>query len=549
MKYIGIISRYDDSKKFGFIKFDQHSTKWGRKDMFFHMTDCSFSPQINDVVVFDLGIFHGRAKAFDVDRLSQVIDDILANWDTYSQKDQKNLILALDKYYCFGDLPRKIKDIASHHIKIKDAELQSFFSALAEHIQKEEALEAERIQREEALEAERIQREEAINAEKILLETCFEDECKIIIEKIVSKIISTNYSDLEYTLSKDIPSVEDLRQAVILFLQNEKPIIIHKYNKITKEGRWVTHWKWDGSEDTYIEGEELEWEHLESRNRITINDISVDFDYIRPIVKDYGRYPLSEKEEIFYSYCFLKNSRELWSRIISACEQKREQIKAVLYRRISDSAREPILEAMSQYYSEKFPIFGENMYNWLRSNFCAYKTYNPYDFPYQNGMSWQAIINVNNYIRTFITSVISKHCTPLPDMRSFYANSVEKDGLLLSNDSTTLYAITDSNLQEINIPNSVTLIADGAFDGCREVKRIHFLGVITYIGHGVLDNNQLEISGDFSNLSFLGFNTSTANLTIKGETKPIKEWSYLYNKRVIDSTDITIKRVHIKHDE
>ena len=43
--------------------------------------------------------------------------------------------------------------------------------------------------------------------------------------------------------------------------------------------------------------------------------------------------------------------------------------------------------------------------------------------------------------------------------------------------------------------------------------------------------------------------TDAVTEPLPGETKSIKELSRLYNKSLIDNTNITIKLVHIKHDD
>ncbi len=517
MKYIGVISRYDESKGFGFIKSNQRFTVTN-KDMFFHVSDCTFTPQINEVVLFDVGVYKGRAKAFDVECLSKEIDKILDKWSLYSENDKKFILSTLDKYYRLGSLRAKITEIASQAIHFEDAELQRFLLRIKENF--------------------------------LLEESNFEDDCKNIIDNVVSKVIADEYPDIGHLLSNGIPTLEECRNAIMLFMQDERTSII--FTHTIEDGYWRTHWKWDGAEDYYHEGNETY--KFESFHKFALKGMTVNHDYSKSASGNFDMDMPAKNEEVLEAYCFLKNSRELWRESILVCKNRRDRLLHEAAQNILKSAQQLILEALSLYLSEKFPIYGQYLLTriekaygkfWIdENNFDSLFLYN-IDTRNIN----KQLINICQYVITCVNSIIAMQCTPLPDIHSIYSDSVEKDGMLLSADGSILYAVTDPELQEIIVPECVTHIMDGAFYRCWRLRNVLFLGSITHIGHGVFTNNQLSIDGDFSHIFFLGFNTSTTNLTINGETKPIKEWSYLYNKKIIDSTDITIKQVHIEHND
>lgn len=122
----------------------------------------------------------------------------------------------------------------------------------------------------------------------------------------------------------------------------------------------------------------------------------------------------------------------------------------------------------------------------------------------------------------------------------------ELNGLLLSSDGSVLYAVTDTDVEALVIPASVSAVGDGAFMGCTRLRSVRFLGGLTKIGHGVFTNDML-IEGDFSHLSYIGYNASASAISIGDQTKPIVDWAYMFNKDEIDSIEIKVDIVHIEH--
>lgn len=126
------------------------------------------------------------------------------------------------------------------------------------------------------------------------------------------------------------------------------------------------------------------------------------------------------------------------------------------------------------------------------------------------------------------------------------SDAQERNGLLLSSDGSVLYAVTDTNVEALVIPASVSAVGDGAFMGCTRLRSVRFLGGITKIGHGVFTDD-MHIEGDFSHLSYIGYNTSASAISIGDRTESIVDWAYVFNKDEIDSIEIKVEIVHIQH--
>ncbi|MCQ2310502.1 MAG: leucine-rich repeat domain-containing protein [Paludibacteraceae bacterium] len=545
MKHIGVISVYFESRGFGFIKYDQIISKGTfSNDIFFHVNDCSFEPQKDECVIFDMKLYRGNKKAIHVKRLVEEFDYLLNNWGEYSIKDKNRCCLAFENEFIhYGPYQKKLIELAKGDIPFKDECLQQVFSSIKERSAKVEAY---------------------ITEKECIEEAGFVDECQKIIDKLVPYIIKNECSDLDFSLCS-IPSYDELHSAFMSFLQSEKPSIV--YTHTIEDGYWHTRWKWDGSEDYWVAGKE--YSDFEVHNVFSIKGISVNIGHVGAYSSSHngsGNYDediQSKNRRVLGQYEALKDRRSLCDKINASCKRKREELIKKITTDIHSAIKQPILDELIQYLTLRFPLYGEGISNLLTT--LSKKNYEFVDNSCYNRILAKMYIpmpNMNSLkenlliINRYMLNAISVYVEDLQSLKfkniilnPFSAETKEQDGLILSLDESILYAIIDTNLQEIIIPESVTSIGDGAFNDCLKLQKIHFLGSITRIGHGAFLNTKSQICGDFSKLSFLGFNTSTSILSINNQSKTIAEWSYLFNQTIIDNTEITIKKIHIEHQD
>lgn len=537
MKYIGGISLFFESKGYGFINSSQLKAEGYGSDMFFHISDCSFTPKRYAYVIFELKRYKDKTKAINVESPTQEVDYLVENWSQYSDGDKAKFIAAfLNDWKEDLVLRKKLVEAANRYTEIEDEKLKDLFSSITEIS---------------------------------LIESSLEVDCKKIIDDIVSDVFLRNYADYDFSFSNEIPSREEISQSVMRFWQNFKPSIL--YTHTVEDGYWHTRWKWDGSEDSWRDGKE--YYEVKSLNNFSIKGLSINLNYTESNSGSCGK---DMNSVILRVYSKLMNSRSLWNNIDSVCRNRKEQLIKEVFDNVCNLCRQPILESLSQYFITKFPKNGEFMYNqisriygkfWIKEINDSLTPYKYICFIQMGNLIKKHIIDINSYISTSIKNRIEGKCTSLPHSDAFTNGKINKDGMYLSVDGKILYSLSDLTVQEVIIPESVSFIADGAFIDCRNLKKIQFLSPITHIGHEILleavphsnygyyssssqqPNNQLEIIGDFSQLSYIGYNTSSLEIVVNGESKTIAEWSYIYNKEIIDNTDITIKEVHIEHED
>ena len=62
-----------------------------------------------------------------------------------------------------------------------------------------------------------------------------------------------------------------------------------------------------------------------------------------------------------------------------------------------------------------------------------------------------------------------------------------------------------------------------------------------------LSDDDYEIIGDFSELSYVGYNISNCHIKIKNEIRTMKELAYHYNMEKIKSTKLLFEKYHITY--
>ncbi len=537
MKYIGGISLFFESKGYGFINSCQLTADGYGKDIFFHISDCTFTPKRYAYVIFELKKSKDKIKAINVKIPTQEVEYLIDNWSRYSDGDKSKCIAAfLQDWKEDLVLRKKLVEAANRYTEIEDEKLQDFFSSVSE---------------------------------LALIESGFDVDCKKIIADIVSDVFLRNYADYDFSFSTEIPSVEELNQAVLSFWQDFKPTL--RYTHTYEDSYWRTHWKWDGSEDYLVDGKD---EYVfKSANLFTIKGISIDLNFVE---SGSGSYDKDINDVKLRMLSDLMNRQSLWSKIDFACKRKSEQLQKSVYDNLCSLCKQPILDELSNFFTTKYPKYGALMFKWIAQIYGRFWMKDINEFKVDAlGMPYnhvcfikKGILETNGYISTSISNLLKSKSISLPESYiPMDDNIIERDGMRLSADGKTLYAINDSAAQEVIIPDSVSVIADRAFSRCGSLKKIQFLGSITHIGHGVWmeaskrndyryysyhnepQKTLLEVDGDFSKISFFGYNTSLSKLSINGEIKTIKEWSYIFNKMTVDSIVVDKNEIHIAHND
>ena len=374
-----------------------------------------------------------------------------------------------------------------------------------------------------------------------------------------------------------VPSREELYPAVTSYLQNLNAIIMYTYTY--EDGYWTTHWKWDGSEDSFVSGTQSSSIEYSKTEIFPIKNVCMYYGYSEDT--NYRNDEMSKEDVFLEVYSSIKNSKKLWTAIVNGYNRKERELLGHLI----DDTYKSALSAILEYLTKIFPIYGKIMYDWAEEwkgkhsfhisscdldSFLSHGTplfsrmerilgsdmkdkYEKYNRPDIRGVDAirlkEQLLSINLYLCQRIANVLEKNYISHIELSVYDTETIDREGMLLSIDEKTIYGITGIRLQEITIPSTVTHIGDGAFFGCKQLKKIQFLGVVTHIGHDAFRGVQADVYGDFSKISFFGYNTSRSKITINGETKAINEWSYLYNKKTIDDTDITMKKIHIEHED
>ena len=593
MEFLGKISVYFESKGYGFIQSVFYDTanmdmKFVRSlekqnGIFFHIKDCSFDQIMEGRwVSYELQEYNGKTKAINVKNISLVedIDYIINNWSSYSKNLKEKIQEELGNYYKYGiadcyfyqtisiydeslqyeekfeklihsGIRKKIVEIAKDFIAKNDSstvneDWYTFFSSIIE--------------------------------KELIGEFNFVQDCKKIIDESVYKVFSSEYQDVDARMSK-VPSREELSTEVTSFLQNLKPSI--KYTFTYEDGYWHTRWKWDGSEDSYISPKSSSVIECSLTHGPSFKGVPSFYWGYSGLGREYSRDEMSKEDICLEVYSCLQNSRRFWESLISVLKKREHEIVQKFVDVLYNSA----LSEVSQYFITLFPIYGKAMVDWSeewKSKHCMhigpseidsvllygslslgryertlermdddkYEKYHRPDIGGVNAVRLKAhLLDINLYLLKSIANVIDNKCASRIKLNVFDTEVIDKDGLILSADEKILYAIADPYKWEVIVPSSVTHIGDGAFVGCRNLKKVQFLGYITHIGHDVFRGVRPDIYGDFSQLSYIGYNMSSLEIVVNGESKTIAEWSYLYNKEIIDNTEITIKEVHIEHDD
>ena len=433
-------------------------------------------------------------------------------------------------------------------------------------------------------------------------ESSFVQHCKYIIDQKLDQEFQSNFKEFDEAIIKlrenfllNVPTREDLYPAVTSYLKGLKPSIKYTYTYV--EGYSYTRYKWDGSEDTYMSP---------TSSSDIVCSLTKQFSYKGTQFR-WGYYhnrtnhdpKMSKVDVVIEINSKLLNSRGFWEMINnhytnnkSEYNRKEAELLANYITNICNS----VLIKIKQYLMIEFPLYGKTIYEWAEKH-CSLRNpvnyqnlrstplsqdiekliefsktdkfsniYPPqitgtnvielkhglldiYSYLYRNLLlliesRYPSQVHINafnkeNFINTFKTENI---------ISAFDKEAIHRNNLTLSSDEKTLLCV-DKNCVEVEIPSSVTHINDGAFDGCINLKKIVFLGPVHHIGHHVFNQYIPNIEGDFSHLSFLGYNHSSSNITINGTIQTITEWSYQYNKKEIDNADIKMEDIYIKQED
>lgn len=439
-------------------------------------------------------------------------------------------------------------------------------------------------------------------------ESAFVERCKSIIDKNLHQEFEKNFTELDNSITtlrenllSKLTTREELYPAVTSYLRGIKPVI--KYRYTFEEGYSYTRWKWDGSEDSYQNPKSSSIIECSFLEKFAFKGMQIWWGYSRNYTCTYRAAKMSKSEVFLEVNSNLHNSRKFWNeindyyvRIRSDYHSKETKMHKQCIANIFHSA----LTEIKQYLTLEFPLYGKTMYEWVedwtknlsypmnvisdyillkaplsqdietliesskkeppgyvnRPNITGvnvvelkYKILDIYSYLYRNLLHLiESRNNSQNHINAFNEEKLSSFFTKGTIISAFDKEIIYRNNMTLSSDEKTLLCI-DKNSVEVEIPSSVTHINDGALDGCINLKKISFLGPIYHIGHHVFNGHMLDIAGDFSHLSFLGYNNSSSKITINGTTQTITEWSYQYNKKEIDNADIKIEDIYIKQED
>jgi len=569
MEFLGKISVYYKSQKSGFIEFIFPE----KGELIFNIEDCSFE-RVEGInwVTFELKEQKSQLRAINIKsiEIQSEFDYIKTNWFNYDSIITERLISEYedifssqaaypmsysdqDSRFCKNfdivlksDGRKKIIDLAQYLITSPNIDLKSkdyyFFKSILERVSIEESP--------------------------------FIDNCKDIIDSALHREFYSNLKELENEMSK-VPSREDLSPVVNSFLQNLKPSIT--YTHIFEEGYSKTRYKWDGSEEQYIFPQKRQHIACSVPNKFIFNDVSIHWGYNRRIELLPSK--ISKESAILEVYSSIHNSKRLWNDLVDVYLKK--MTKSIL--NFINKVCQNVLTEILQYLSTRYPIYGSQMFTWAekwkeRNNFfiSSYEIkyfilnksslstnwdktferiiqdkYEPFNRPEITGVNVvrlkKDLIDIYIYLYHNLFTMINENFSP-HKIDVYDTATVYKNNMMLSADEKILLSV-DEYCSNINIPISVTHIGDGAFNGCKNLKEINFLGAITHIGHDVFNYVNYKITGDLSQISKFGYNNSPSKITINGETKTITEWSYLFNKKTIDEIDINMNDIYINHED
>lgn len=585
MVHLGRICKFFESKGYGFIEstFDsvlewQNRNRYEKKNnnIFFHIKDCSFT-QIVDVdwVTYEIHEHNGKCKAVKIKafNLTTGFDHLFNNWSNYNFSLQNKILSELEDIFSY-------QEVFYLSYSDEDSIFSKNFSKLQKSIKRNNIINAAKriagrldmCSKSKSLHDFLCSILERFNIEEI----DFTQGCKDIIDKTLHNAFQDNFKELENEMS-NVPTREVIKPAVISFLQNLKPTISYTYE--FEEGYWSTRWKWDGSEDSY--------NHPRSSSKI---ECSLEHFTFRGTTIYWGYYEDGflrnnedemDKNEIFMEvYSNLLNSRKFWNVIIYQYQKKEIDLLLSFINKTCESA----LKEIMQYLNIIFPKYGKTMFDWAEAwvkkhnfyidgmsikFFLLNKTplpnilkkfqfinngnkYEKYDRPEITGVNVvnlkKDLLDIYLYLYQNLISIIENRYTSHVQLNAYDSEVINENNITLSYDRKTLLSV-DNNCTEISIPKTVTQIHDGALDDCKNLTKINFTGPITHIGNHVFRNVKLEIIGDFSHLTYIGFNRSHVKLSINGVTKTITEWSYYYNKHLVDNTIININKEYIRHDD
>lgn len=568
MKYLGKIRKYFSSRGFGFIQsfssdeiINRESVIKINEDIYFQFKDCSLkNVEKIDWVTFELLDQKGKIKAINIKGIDLIseIDHLYNNWDNYNPKLKNRILVDLESYF---------SDPEASFISYQDEE--SIYNRRFERILNSD-------KRKKIIDAAKniINRPDSYNKKgslhkfltsilerAVIQEMSFAQRCKDIIDSILLKEFQCKYQEIVNEIS-NIPSREELQPSVTAFLQNLKPTIYYTHTILREGCGYYTAYKWDGSEDRYDGGESADFISCTLQNPRFLDIINWGYNDKRD--------SFCTKENIVLDvYSSIHNSQKFWNNLINAYEYKVE----TLLKKFIDNTCKLALTEITQYLSTEFPIYGKRMYEWSEKFvtkdvfFINSSLINSFIL---NTSDWDKYIDrgpqnayTNNCrpkikgvniikLKSIILDIYTHLCQTLATMlnnrsvpfriSAFDTETINKDNMILSADEKILYSVKPvaySNF--VKIPKTVTHIGDGAFKECNESIYIHFLGTVKHIGHDVFKITHVISEGDFSQLSTMGYNRSNAKITINGETKTITEWSYLFNKEIIDK-EIIIRR-------
>lgn len=117
-------------------------------------------------------------------------------------------------------------------------------------------------------------------------------------------------------------------------------------------------------------------------------------------------------------------------------------------------------------------------------------------------------------------------------------NYSSQDGILYDKEKTTIVRVPHTKT-EVNIPNSVTTICPGAFDGCKNIKSITLPESVTVIGaYAFLDCKSLESINIPNNVTAIG-NQAFQNCTRLTQISMPDSVTFMGNQAFRNCTDLT----------
>ena len=527
MKYFGTVTYFYESRGYGFISPRKRIP--GKKELYFHVDICDSLCE-GDEVIFDLYENEGKFRAFNVEKSYNIcnnIEELIRDWNLYSHEEKacfRNIIF--DRYDTDEIFRIKVQAIAKGEIIIDDADLRTMFSLMAEN--------------------------------PYVKDFDFIDACKEIIEDVLSRKFENNDSiNVQIPILDETASYDEAEKAVINFL--EKEVIPIEYSHIDEDGYEHKRYKWDGSEEEYIDPKTY------STFSVLNNFCSKYFiSYFHDSVSGTGNYEKDKElrnEVILHFYSQIKNGRKLRKQMHSNYSKHVERYISdhlhTLVKIKTESSKKTIYEALYQYFisnTNNAPCHGKIILQSLEKVLLNDNRRNCVPIP--NGIHrkiYAQLIFFDTIARIIyetISKILKSKIYVVSDIYDYMKGKIERDGMLLSHDGTRLYEITNLKVEEITIPDTVTYIDDGAFECCDKLKMIRFLGCIEHIGNAIFEKyrKNINIVGDFSRVSFVGYNDSLVNFKINKEVKTLRDWSYIYNKENVDAVGIIAKKYHIEYE-